>query len=193
MLIPGWHTDSLFQFDGEHLTADGSEWVAGQVIGPALGELAQKVPFVELNQVIRFNDKAVGQKYLTSGWMPTEGWGSWTASSQRPGVINFPINPTHPPSSMKVSFWGQLGPTLPEEHFLIKVDGDDTFETKVTQANPIVEQVFPLGEGARKRMVETGRLRIEFLASEGKSPKNMGLNDDLRVLGFGIRELTLLP
>jgi hypothetical protein len=192
-LIPGWRAEALFQFDPNHLTADGSEWVAEQLIGPALGEPTQKTSFVALNKIFEFHDKAVGQKYLTSGWMPAEGWGTWTASSQRPGVINFPINPSHPPSSMKLSFWGQLGPTLPEEHFLIKVDGDDTIETKVTQANPIVEQVFLLGEGARKRMVETGRLRIEFLASEGKSPKNMGLNDDVRVLGFGIRELTLLP
>lgn len=125
--------------------------------------------------------------------MPVEGWGAWTASPQRPGTVNLLIDPARPPSSVKVKFWGQLGPTLAEEHFVIKFDGDSTVETKVDQANPIVEQVFLLGEGARRRMVESGRLRIEFRAPEGKSPKEMGLNDDVRVLGFGIRELTLIP
>jgi peptidoglycan/LPS O-acetylase OafA/YrhL len=37
-LIPNWPSDALFQFDSEHLTADGSEWIATNVIGPVLGE-----------------------------------------------------------------------------------------------------------------------------------------------------------
>lgn len=190
-LIPGWQAESLFQFDGEHLTADGSEWVAEHVIGPALGWPAQKAPFVALDQIIEFHDKAVGKKYLTSGWMPAEGWGAWTASPQRPGTINLLIDPAQPPLSVKVKFWGQLGPTFTAEHFVIKFDGDNPVETKVTQANPVVEQVFLLGEGARNKMTELGRLRIEFRAPDGKSPKEMGLNNDERVLGLGIRELTL--
>jgi peptidoglycan/LPS O-acetylase OafA/YrhL len=192
-LIPGWRAEALFQFDQNHLTVDGSEWVASHVIGPALGEAEIPEPFVHVNELLKFNEGSAGLKYLSAGWMPAEGWGTWTASAHRPGMLHLPVDPERLPSAVRIKFWGQLGPTLAEERFVVKFDGGRSIDTKVTLENPIVEQVFWLDKGSHNQMKEHGYLRIEFYAPEGKSPKEMRLNDDRRVLGFGIRELTLQP
>lgn len=193
VLVPNTPSDVLFQFDVEHLTGPGSDWLGAHAISPAMGEPVPSGNIAPLNAPMRFSDGASGVRYLVSGWMPPEGWGTWTAKPSQPGILSIPVDAHRAPRSVKIKFWGQLGPSLPKERFFITVDGGQPKELEVSQAMPVTEATFPLSDPERKYMLERGRLLITFLAPEGKSSKAMGLNQDDRVLGFGIREVTLLP
>jgi hypothetical protein len=194
--VPDWPDDVLMQFDENHLSVDGSEWVAERIIGPALSMPPNQPPaseLVALNQKLEFNDKAVARKFLKNGWMASEPWGTWTAAVDRPGIVALPIDRAHPPSALRIRFSGQLGDKLAVEHFTIKINRDEARRESILQANQTAERVLPISADAQAQMRQHGVLRVAFYAPEGKSPKALGLNDDERVLGLGLRELTLLP
>ena len=194
--VPDWPDDVLMQFDENHLSVDGSEWVAERIIGPALSMPPNQPPaseLVALNQKLEFNDKAVARKFLKNGWMAPEPWGTWTAATDRPGIVALPIDRAHPPSALRIRFSGQLGDKLAVEHFTIKINRDEARRESILQANQSAERVLPISADAQAQMRQHGVLRVAFYAPEGKSPKALGLNNDERVLGLGLRELTLLP
>lgn len=194
--VPDWPDDVLMQFDENHLSVDASEWVAERTIGPALLMAPnQAIPtdLVTVNQTLAFSDKALGRRYLKNGWMASEPWGTWTVGAARPGILTLPVDRAHPPSALRIRFSGQLGDKLAVEHFTIKINRDEARRESILQANQTAERVLPISADAQAQMRQHGVLRVAFYAPEGKSPKALGLNDDERVLGLGLRELTLLP
>jgi len=191
-LVPTMAEDAIVQFDTEHITTQGSEWLASTVIGPALGFPTAKRFEVAFNQPITFNEGAIGTQLLAKGWMPPEGWGTWTAYKDSPGVLYVPIARGQSPSAVRIVFWGQLGPGFNTESFTVSVGATITRRLTVTLDNPTRTEVIPLTPEVREHIAKSGVLTMEFLAQEGRSSRSMGLNQDDRVLGFGLKELTLV-
>lgn len=191
-LVPTVTEDAIVQFDTEHITVQGSEWLASNVIGPALGFPAAKRFELALDQPITFNEGAIGTQLLASGWMPPEGWGTWTAYQDRPGVLYAPIQRGQSPSAVKIVFWGQLAPSFTKENFTVIVNGTLEKRLTVTLDDATRTEVIQLTPEIRESVAKSGGLKMEFIAKEGRSSHSMGLNQDDRVLGFGIKELTLL-
>ena len=180
------------QFDTEHLAPAGSNWVARVIIAPALGEPDSERDEFKAGDTLQFSAGARGTDYLSSGWMPSEGWGTWTLGRDpRPGVLTLPINEAAVPARLEITFWGQLGPGLPAETFRVQVAGDPVVLLRIDKASPIETKALDLGPGALAMARQTGALEVQFWAPEGKSPAEMGLNNDQRVLGLGLRQIIL--
>lgn len=184
---------SPIQSDTVHFTRQGSEWIAEHVLGPAMGQAERVRDFVLNGSLLTFDVKSRGKKYLGAGWMAPEGWGTWTSSSDRPGVLAVPVNLKQLPGSVRITYWGQLSSAFVREKFELKIMEESTRTIYVDLRNPIVTQTFVLSPASVQEMAESGLLKMEIYAREGRSSKSQGLNDDERVLGFGIRELTLMP
>lgn len=108
--VPNWPVEALVQFDEGHLTSEASEWVAEQAIGPAMGMPSRNAsqPALALNEKLEFHEHAPAMKCLTSGWMAPEGWGSWTAGADRPGVVTLTVDRNNPPAAIRLRFSAQL-------------------------------------------------------------------------------------
>ncbi len=180
----------LLQFDGEHLTQAGSDWVAANLIGPALGEAVSAIKPVAPNLKLDFQSGALGTRYLAGNWMDPEPWGTWIRSG-RTGILMLPILGSWQPSRVIIDFWGVLSPRFTKERMWLRIDGDPPVPLDVDLAHAIVTSTFDLGPGAVAEVRATGFLKISFWAPDAKSPEQLGLNDDTRVLGFGLRHLTL--
>ena len=180
------------QFDVDHLTVPGSDWVASHIIGPALGHAPTALPAAPIGVAIPFNAGSLGAGYLQTGWMPPEGWGTWTAGRSTAGVIEIPVQPGASVSAVRVTFWGQMGPGLEKEPLVIEISGNPPVSYEATVGRPVMTESLTLSPRAANAVASTGCLRMTFRAPQGKSPKMMGLNDDARVLGFGLREITLV-
>lgn len=195
--IPDWPVEALVQFDEGHLTSEASEWVAEHAISPAMGmqpaTAKPSEPALALNDKLEFHENATGLKYLTSGWMAPEGWGSWTASPDRPGVVTLPIDRNNPPGAIRLRFSAQLADPFPVEHFSIRINQEAPRTETVLQALPVAERVLPISAETQRQLREQGVLRLSFYAPDGRSSKSLGLNGDERILGLGLREITLLP
>ena len=109
-----------------------------------------------------------------------------------PGLMIVPVPAGTRPRAIKLTFWGQLAPVFPKERFAVDINGQVHKDMEVTLEQPIRTETYELTPEVQSKIAETGMLRLEFMAPEGRSSKSMGLNQDDRVLGFGIRELTLL-
>lgn len=195
--VPDWPLDALVQFDQNHLTSDASEWLAEQAIGPAMGMPAAKaatsLPALPLNEKVTFRTTSEALKYLTSGWMAPEEWGIWTASTDRPGVVTLPVDRTNPPGAIRLRFSAQLADAFPLEHFTIRINQEAPRTETVLQALQVADRVLPISAETQRQLREQGVLRLSFYAPDGRSSKSLGINGDERVLGLGLREITLLP
>jgi peptidoglycan/LPS O-acetylase OafA/YrhL len=193
--VPDWPVDVLVQFDQNHLTSQASEWLAEHAIGPAMAMPSEKAsqPALALNEKLEFHQDAAALKYLTTGWMAPENWGSWTASTDRPGVVTLPIDRNNPPRAIRLRFSAQLADAFPVEHFSIRINQETPHMQTVLQALPVAERVLPISAATQRQLRERGVLRLSFYAPDGRSSKSLGINGDERVLGLGLREITLLP
>lgn len=196
-LVPDAPVDALMQFDQNHLTSEGSEWLAERTIGPAMGMPLPAATAAQtalpLNEKLEFNTNATALKYLTTGWMTPEGWGTWTASTDRPGVVTLPVDRNNPPSAIRLRFSAQLADDFPVEQFKIGINQEAPRTETVLQANQVADRVLPISAETQRQLRTNGILRLSFYAPDGRSSKSLGINDDARVLGLGLREITLLP
>lgn len=189
--VPSDAGDFLISFDFGHLTRRGSEWLAGALIGPALRQETMLPRAIRPDTTLAFKAGESGTRYLRSGWLPSEVWGTWSRPEED-GVLMFPVANDALPAGMEVEYWGQLGPLLPSERFKLEVAGDSATNLEVDLATPVKTETITFGAGALGAMMATGKLRIVIQAPEGRSPKQAGFNEDVRLLGFGIRTLKFL-
>ena len=188
--IPTIHGRVLVDFDLAHFTEDGARWAARELIGPALGQ-HDSPDLVEPGQTLKFNIGGNGVEYLASGWMAPEGWGSWS-SSPEPGVIVLPLDKHARPKSIEITFWAQLASMMPQERFIVRVSGGSPSFLESNLSAATLTRTIPVGDQGRREIAESGTLHIEIVAPQAKSSKALGLNNDERVLGIGLRTIVLV-
>jgi hypothetical protein len=119
----------------------------------------------------------------------------WTAEPGEPGVIRLPVDPANLPVAVRLGFDAQLSPKMPEETFTVTLGGGAarTLKSSLADGTGTDQQAtLPLDAAAQARMRADGHLTIEVRAPDARSNRMLGLDDGARLLGFGLRSLTLL-
>lgn len=153
-------------------------------------------PRPELSEQITFSQNAKGTKYLVnigrfdlfgSGWEHPENWGAWSIGEygeisiptpkQRPHTLILNTNLLTSPEKLNIEFY---------------INGAKIIPT-LTQSNKAGEYVFKLKIPPASDLGERSLLYIDFKVShKPSSPKSLGISNDTRPLGIGIKSIKLL-
>jgi hypothetical protein len=123
-------------------------------------------------------------QYATDGWCGAEAWGAWTL-----GNVDGSLLANLPTSSYKLDVDAMA--YLTEQH---------PNQTIIAEANgtEIAKWTFDLASSSGMRsaeipksLIKDGTLKIVFKAPGSVSPKQLGQSEDTRVLGLGVKTLTL--
>jgi hypothetical protein len=124
--------------------------------------------------------------FLGKGWFDLEGWGVW-------GTAQATLNVRIPPALAQTHVLQLCGspfvnPSNPQVAVEIAVNGQPAARCEFTECEDQIIDV-PL-----TAVLDDGRAEIQITAEPSASPLQCGLStDDARQLGFGLRELVLVP
>lgn len=141
-------------------------------------------PPVTFGQPMLFKKGTEAVDYLQSGWSVPESWGTWSDSSS--SYIFFPIA-SKMVDSISIEFGVFIGSSHPLQRIEIFVNGMLTSSLAVREPTKIVE--IKLTESAK--FDSFSDLKIEFRLPDAASPRDVGLGDDHRKLGLGLKAITL--
>ena len=156
------------------------------VVGDPERPSARDLPLVhEGSEVLRFGASDAGAPALRSGWWQAEDWGVW--SSEKPARLALRTKPGRERSLFLLL---DLNPFLhashPEANLTCRVGGKEAGAWSASLGRP-VRPLFveiPAAEIDREGVFE-----MEFLTQNPCSPRQVGLGDDGRLLGVGLRSL----
>jgi hypothetical protein len=143
-----------------------------------------------LGEVIDFSQQGFGGMYATLGWSDPESWGRWSINSE--AAIQMRLADR---SSTSVKLTLVMSGFVSESHPC--QDVGITFNEK-----KIAQQPLCIGKGGeqplsykfilpRELLQADGKINIRFVTPDAISPKKLGISSDERVLGVGIRSVSL--
>jgi hypothetical protein len=129
---------------------------------------------------ISFATGEASDLYLKGGWWPQEDWGVW--SNGEVGAVQLNLA-----DEMRGKRLGlKLELRSPSKTFAkILVDGMP-FAVEVN-GEKSVEVVVP------ESLSKDGKLLLEFVNEHPQTPKDLGINEDSRVIGLGLRSVSIRP
>jgi len=146
-------------------------------------------PAVETGQTVGFAQSERPRRYMVSGWSVPEPWGTWSTGGRARLRLRAVLRGS-PPNFLNLDVGAFCTRELPEQRVEVLVNGRaaaslrfdlETGETSKV-AVPIPEEVW---DGAN------GVVEIEFRTPDAKSPDELGLSADTRVLGVRLKRLQL--
>lgn len=150
------------------------------VVSPSC--LSQYIPGEQLS----FAPGGSAWQYASGGWGGAEQWGSWSLGNTEGAIV---LNLPESSYRLEVDTMTYLTEKHPNQTIIAEANGTE-----------IAKWTFDLGapSGTRsavipKSLIHDGSLRIAFKAPGSVSPKQLGQSEDTRVLGLGVRSLTLNP
>ena len=129
-------------------------------------------------------------RYLAKGWSAQENWGVWSAA--RAAELTFDL-PQPAEGGLRLDVEAQAFlPALDDSLAIpVEVDGHPVAEWRYSfkdrSLRPPRSLWIPAALAAGKQ-----RITVTFRLDAAKSPKELGLSGDVRVLGLGLRRATLL-
>jgi len=139
-----------------------------------------------LNAQLNFNAGGNGWNYASTGWGGGEAWGSWTLGDG--GVLNLSLaEPVKGPLELSVDGMVFVTGKHPVQRIDIVVNGVDIGTWTYLREAPSGKRSIEIPES----IARPGKLRIVFKGLDAVSPLQLGESPDSRVLGLGIRTVTL--
>jgi len=181
--------DLFARIDGFNVLAPG--WVACSACSqPPTEVLIKKTyPKIKINEIIGFGKGQVGTAFLIGidqrqikgwGWAYPEQWGVWTEGSKAKVVLPIPAGN---PKTLTMDFRAFLTASHPKQ--LVEVFVNNVFDQKIVfsqdQANHIIIDL-PQNDSR-------DYIAIELRLPDAKSPKDLGIGDDIRPLGVGLTQV----
>lgn len=167
------------------LLPDGRSW-AYMVLSDAEREQAR--PTMELNHTYEAGiDQPSTGYFLVDGWWSRETWGVWS-SSEHPRLSAKVAG--CPPNGLQIALEvvAFVGPEHPKLN--VQIDSADRALYSDTLNNP---GPMTLSVDVPCSALTKGRLDLTFSINGQRSPQELGLSEDSRVLGLGLRNITLSP
>lgn len=140
------------------------------------------------NEPIRFTSDGTGSMYQLAGWNGPEGWGTWSTSDAalRLNLASVPATPL----LLSLDTRMMLGPNVRERTLRIECNGNPCGEFTYTLEKPAQPLQVSLPVGL---ITQDGRLDLHFVISPEATPKEAGINEDVRSLGIGLTSLSISP
>jgi hypothetical protein len=148
------------------------------VINPSC--LSQYLPGEQLS----FAQGGNAWQYATAGWSGAEGWGAWSF-----GNVGGSIQLTVPHDAYQLVINGTafVSQQHPTQTIVVEVNGTDVATWTFDSTEPAGTREAEIPKGLTKN----GSLHIVLKAPGSVSPAQIGQSTDDRVLGLGVKTLTL--
>lgn len=176
-------TDLLTRIDGLVVLAPGWKSCTQCVAMHDEGRRISPLELMRPGQALTFNYPS---RQLVSGWSSAESWGTW--SQGRQAQIDLRVTPQARLIVLDVVAF--VPPDHPAQRVVISLNGEQVLVTRLTQQQDNQLQI-PISAAIRQRLAEDDRLTLELQLPDAISPEQLGLNDDSRVMGLGLKRLTV--
>lgn len=147
------------------------------------GRSMSAVPLSQPGLVQAFNRKS---RQLVKGWAAPEAWGTW--SEGQDAEIALRVAPDT--RSIVIDVLAFVMPPKLTQRVIVSVNGVEVLSTRLTQVQGNLLEI-PLNPAVRETLVDGRVVTIQVHLPDATSPRNLGLNDDARVMGLGLKSLTV--
>jgi phosphoglycerol transferase len=144
----------------------------------------------EYDSEVEFNTAGNSSMYIQNGWSNSEVWGRWTEA--REAKLTIPLDVKTLESDSKLTLTAEIQAFVSAKH---------PYQSFVLKANGIQigNGVFRLGEEAHEisAVIPSSLARVKspleitFLLENPISPAKLGMSEDRRMLGIGLRRLRI--
>lgn len=153
------------------------------IISDDLNETLYPISVIEpVNISFDHNDSRV----LTRNFLDSENGGRWTINKH--AAIKFLIKGNHNDINLKISGVPFFGPNFKHQEVDIYANGDfvKTWKfDKTTRLPNEIDFIVP------KEKITNHQLEIGFVINNPKSPKELGINEDVRLIGLGVQNIMI--
>ncbi|WP_219095190.1 DUF6311 domain-containing protein [Pseudomonas sp. UMAB-40] len=176
-------TDLLARIDGLVVLAPGWKQCAQCLAMEDGGRSMQSVPLIRQGQQQLFNYRTSS---LANGWSPPETWGTWSEGAEAEILLR--VSPKA--QSIAIEALAFVQPNHESQTMVFTINGVQALSTRLTrlQGNHIE---IPLTPAIHDAIARDSMMRIHVQLPDAISPKQLGLGDDQRVMGLGLKSLTV--
>ncbi|MDN3223063.1 DUF6311 domain-containing protein [Pseudomonas nunensis] len=176
-------TDLLTRIDGMVVLAPGWKQCARCLAVEDEGRAMQSMPLIKVGQQQLFNHTTL---HLVQGWGTPEAWGTWSDGAQAEIQLRVPPQA----SSIVIDALAFVLPMHAGQTMVFSINGVQALTTRLTtvQGNRIE---IPITPAIREAIAGDRLMRIQVQLPDAISPKQLGLGEDQRVMGLGMKSLTV--
>ncbi|MHC8393408.1 DUF6311 domain-containing protein [Pseudomonas sp. LB3P93] len=176
-------TDLLARVDGLVVLAPGWKQCTQCLAIEDEGRSMQLVPLIKSGQQQLFNYKTSS---LAKGWSTPETWGTWSEGEEAEILLRVPPKA----QSIVMEVLAFVQPNHERQTMVFTINGVQALSTRLTslQGNRIE---IPLTPAIHEAIARDSMMRIHVQLPDAISPKQLGLGDDQRVMGLGMKSLTV--
>jgi hypothetical protein len=176
-------TDLLARIDGLVVLAPGWKQCGQCLAMEDGGRSMQSVPLIRQGQQQLFNYRTSS---LANGWSPPETWGTWSEGAEAEILLR--VSPKA--QSIAIEALAFVQPNHESQTMVFTINGVQALSTRLTrlQGNHIE---IPLTPAIHDAIARDSMMRIHVQLPDAISPKQLGLGDDQRVMGLGLKSLTV--
>jgi hypothetical protein len=176
-------TDLLARIDGLVVLAPGWKQCAQCLAMEDGGRSMQSVPLIRQGQQQLFNYRTSS---LANGWSPPETWGTWSEGAEAEILLR--VSPKA--QSIAIEALAFVQPNHESQTMVFTINGVQALSTRLTrlQGNHIE---IPLTPAIHDAIARDSMMRIHVQLPDAISPKQLGPGDDQRVMGLGLKSLTV--
>lgn len=176
-------TDLLTRVDGLAVLAPGWKRCGECLPMQDEGRRMSLLPVTSVGQILTFNHQT---RQLADGWAAPESWGTWSEGRQAHIVLR-----VQPPARLIViDALAFVQPGQPNQRVIVSLNGEQVLSTRLTQLQGNRLEI-PITAAIHQRLKDDDRLNIELQLPDAISPRELGINDDSRIMGLGLKSLTV--
>jgi hypothetical protein len=138
---------------------------------------------IKLGQQQLFNYKT---HHLAQGWSTPETWGTWSEGREADILLRVPPQA----QSIVIEALAFVLPVHLSQDVVFTINGVQAFSTHLTQLQGNRIEI-PLTAAIHEAIARDTLMRIHVQLPDAISPKQLGLGDDPRVMGLGVKSLTV--
>ncbi|HEY8553752.1 MAG TPA: DUF6311 domain-containing protein [Burkholderiales bacterium] len=177
--------DVLARIDGFVVLAPGWKACGTCRSAPTPLTLHDVLKPVAPGERVEFNESARTSAYLVRGWSHPEPWGTWSEGPE--AELLLPVSGEA--RNVTIEAHPLVSASHPKQRIVIEVNGVPAWEGDVRADSGAID--VPIDETARAAAERDGLLRLRFRLPDAARPKDLGINQDVRVLALGLRALTV--
>ena len=176
-------TDLLTRVDGLVVLAPGWKRCAACLPMQDEGRSISLIPLTHPGQALTFN---YSSRQLTGGWATPESWGTWSNGRQAQIALRVPPQAR----GLVIDALAFIQPQHAAQRVIASLNGEPVLSTRLTQLQGNRLEL-PISPAIRQRLKDDDRLNIELQLPDAISPQALGINDDARLMGLGLKTLTV--
>ncbi|MFJ2363863.1 DUF6311 domain-containing protein [Pseudomonas sp. NPDC087697] len=176
-------TDLLVRIDGLVVLAPGWKQCAQCLPVADEGRSMQLVPLIKLGQRQLFNYKT---HHLVQGWSTPETWGTWSEGREADILLRVPPQA----QSIVIEALAFVLPMHLSQDAVFTINGVQALSTHLTQLQGNRIEI-PLTATIHEAIARDTLMRVHVQLPDAISPQQLGLGEDRRVMGLGMKSLTV--